>query len=121
MKTILILMVLFATQAQAQFYRVPNDTVVTVTNVHRGDSLNVGNVPANKLRFYVANTTTDTIRIAFCNSWADTISKGKKLIVPPAPTGGVSAINYYGEGAFQIRWISAKSSGTSTKIIINFF
>lgn len=123
MKKILVLLFVFAFQAQAQqmLYRVPKDTVVTVTNVFRGDSINVGNVPANKLRFYAYNSTTDTIRIRLCTSWADTVGSGKNVLLPPAPTGGISAINYYGEGAAQIRWVSAKTSGTSTKIIINFY
>lgn len=121
MKKAVLLMMFVVAPMYGQAYRVPKDTVVTVTNVFRGDSIYVGNVVANKLRFYCYNTTVDTIRIRLCTSWNDTVGSGKSVIVPPPPTGAVSVINYYGDGAAQIRWLSAKTSGTTSKIVINLY
>lgn len=119
---IIVAAVLFVVfEVNAQQYRVPKDTVVTITNVFRGDSIHVGNVVANQLRFWAYNTTTDTVRIRLCLSWADTIPSGRNIILPPPPTGGTSVINYFGQGAAQIRWLSAKTSGTTSKIIINLY
>lgn len=87
-----------------------------ITTVFKSDSMSTASyIKDQTLAFSIENpSTTDTLKVAFCLTWADTT---KFIRIPPG-----KVFNYERTNASWIRWLSrAGSSGTINGVTLIFY
>jgi len=124
MKHILFLLLFLATTAAAQtglhsavaLGENVKDTTWTLWKAGTNqDSVNVqSRVRLGMLRFTLINPTTDTLKVAFCQSWADTT---KFIRIDPTQ----DVWNYSAKDATWVKFIAFSASDTLLGRIIKFY